>query len=88
MELVWHLRVVVHSCGFAFGWILSLYWCQNVVKGFLLLNFTTRFESDTFVAVFEGGTFSKNYVVFIAHYVVLLLRLHYVLYGSVLGFMY
>ncbi|ONM13199.1 UBP1-associated protein 2A [Zea mays] len=61
--LVWHLWSVVRSCGFAFGWLLSLYWCQNVAKGFLLLNFTTGFEPDAFVAVFEGGTFLKDHIV-------------------------
>jgi hypothetical protein len=69
---------VVGSCDFPFGWLLSLCWCQNVAKGFLLL--TLPDLTDTFVAVFEGGTFSKNYVVFIAYNVVLLLRLNYVLY--------
>jgi len=71
--LVWHLRVVVGSCDFPFGWLLSLCWRQNVAKGFLLL--TLPDLTDTFVAVFEGGTFLKNYVVFIAYNVVLLLRI-------------
>jgi hypothetical protein len=66
---------VVGSCDFTFGWLLSLCWCQNVAKGFLLLSFTTRFESDTFVGVFEGGTFLKNHAIFIAYNVVLQLRL-------------
>jgi hypothetical protein len=78
---------VVPSCGFTFRMAFESMLGPKSCEGFLLLNFTTRFRSDTFVAVFEEGSFLKNYDLFIAYYVFLLLRLHSVLYGSVLGFM-
>jgi hypothetical protein len=55
---------VVPSCGFTFRMAFESMLGPKSCEGFLLLNFTTRFRSDTFVAVFEEGSFLKNYVLF------------------------
>lgn len=85
--LVWHLLVVVRSCGFAFGWILNLLvpkYCRRAIEFYcqMLSNQIPLWQC------LQKGLSWSIYVVSIANYVVLQLQLRHVPYSSVVGFMY